>query len=257
MTSPGNGPQEAAPVSNRRAWIAGSAAAALGVAIAPGIRLIEVAQARPVGEPVSAKVRWGMLIDTSKCDSGCDACVRACEQENGLTAAQAGVNERQRPQWIRKITLTEVRTGRQASAPMMCQHCAEPPCVDVCPTGASFKRADGIVLVDRHACIGCRYCMMACPYKARSFVHEPLSAQKPQVPRGQGCVESCTLCVQRVDRGQQPACVEACAAAERGALLFGDLNDPQSAIARRVREIASVQLRADLGLDPGVRYQGL
>ena len=71
----------------------------------------------------------------------------------------------------------------------MCQHCAEPPCVDVCPTGASFKRADGIVLVDKHTCIGCRYCMMACPYKARSFVHEPQHNQKPDVPRGMGPAE--------------------------------------------------------------------
>jgi molybdopterin-containing oxidoreductase family iron-sulfur binding subunit len=251
--------------SNRRAWIAGSAAAALGVAIAPGIRLIEVAQARtsdapdapgarPAGAPASPKVRWGLLIDTSKCDSGCDACVKACSDENGL---QSAIEDRQRPQWIRKVMLTEVKTGRQTTAPMMCQHCAEPPCVDVCPTGASFKRADGIVLVDRHSCIGCRYCMMACPYKARSFVHEPVTNQRPQVPRGQGCVESCTLCVHRVDRGQQPACVEACAAAGRGAILFGDLNDANSEIARRVRELATRQLRADLGLDPGVRYQGL
>jgi tetrathionate reductase subunit B len=251
--------------SHRRAWIAGSAAAALGVAIAPGIRLIEVAQARtsdapdapgarPAGAPASLKVRWGLLIDTSKCDSGCDACVQACSDENGLNSA---IEDRQRPQWIRKVMLTEVKTGRQTTAPMMCQHCAEPPCVDVCPTGASFKRADGIVLVDRHSCIGCRYCMMACPYKARSFVHEPLANQRPQVPRGQGCVESCTLCVHRIDRGRQPACVEACAAAGRGAILFGDLNDANSEIARRVRELATRQLRADLGLDPGVRYQGL
>lgn len=240
--------------SHRRAWITGSAAAALGVAIAPGIRLIEVAQARTSGEAASPKVRWGLLIDTSKCDSGCDACVKACSGENGL---QSAIEDRQRPQWIRKVMLTEVKTGRQASAPMMCQHCAEPPCVDVCPTGASFKRADGIVLVDRHACIGCRYCMMACPYKARSFVHEPVTDQRAQVPRGQGCVESCTLCVHRVDRGEQPACVEACAAAGRGAILFGDLSDANSEIARRVRALATQQLRADLGLDPGVRYQGL
>ena len=76
---------------------------------------------------------------------------------------------------------------------MMCQHCEQPPCVDVCPTGASFKRADGIVLVDKHICIGCRYCMMACPYKARSFVHEALDDQMPDAPRGKGTVESCTL----------------------------------------------------------------
>ena len=136
----------------------------------------------------------------------------------------------------------------------MCQHCANPPCVDVCPTGASFKRADGIVLVDRHSCIGCRYCVMACPYKARSFVHEPVTDQKPDVPRGKGCVESCTMCVHRVDDGRKPACVEAC---PEGAMLFGDLNDPDSAISRRVREISTTRIREDLRLDTGVRYHGI
>ena len=122
---------------------------------------------------------------------------------------------------------------------MMCQHCADPPCVDVCPTGASFKRADGIVLVDRHTCIGCRYCMMACPYGARSFVHEPVTNQKPDVPRGKGCVESCTLCVHRIDHDRIPACVEACAAEGHKALLFGDLNDPKSEIAQRIAAVAA------------------
>jgi molybdopterin-containing oxidoreductase family iron-sulfur binding subunit len=139
----------------------------------------------------------------------------------------------------------------------MCQHCAEPPCVDVCPTGASFKRADGIVLVDKHTCIGCRYCMMACPYKARSFIHEALEDQKSHAPRGKGTVESCTMCVHRVDDGRQPACVEACNDTGGGAMLFGDLNDPDSEISQRVARYASQQIRADLGLDPGVRYQNL
>jgi molybdopterin-containing oxidoreductase family iron-sulfur binding subunit len=129
--------------------------------------------------------------------------------------------------------------------------------VDVCPTGASFKRADGIVLVDKHICIGCRYCMMACPYKARSLVHEPVTGQNPDVPRGKGTVESCTLCVHRVDRGEIPACVEACNAAGHRAIVFGDLNDPASEIAKRVAQYPSTQVRADLGLDPGVRYQGI
>jgi molybdopterin-containing oxidoreductase family iron-sulfur binding subunit len=145
----------------------------------------------------------------------------------------------------------------ETSLPMMCQHCAEPPCVDVCPTGASFKRADGIVLVDRHTCIGCRYCMMACPYKARSFVHEPVSDPKPDVPRGKGCVESCTLCVHRIDRDQLPACVEACAASGHHAILFGDLNDPGSEISKRIAAVATTRVRADLNLDTGVRYQGI
>jgi len=242
------------PEPSRRALLGAGAAAAAGLALAPGMRLIELAQARSAGEPASGLVRWGMLIDANRCAAGCTACVDACSQENGLDSA---IDLRQRPQWIRKIELKEDRSGREVSLPMMCQHCAEPPCVDVCPTGASFKRADGIVLVDRHSCIGCRYCIMACPYKARSFVHEPLTHQKADVPRGKGCVEGCTLCVHRIDRDQKPACVQACAETEQGAMLFGDMNDPSSEISQRLRGAASVALRADLQLDPGVRYLGV
>jgi molybdopterin-containing oxidoreductase family iron-sulfur binding subunit len=241
-----------APHSDRRGFLGTAAAVVGGVMLAPGIQLIEVARAATPG--ASAKVRWGMLVDTTKCASGCTDCVTACNTENGLSAATRSTD----PQWIRKVEIKEIKTGRTASLPVMCQHCAEPPCVDVCPTGASFKRADGIVLVDRHTCIGCRYCMMACPYKARSFVHEPLADQKSDVPRGKGCVESCTLCVHRIDQGDKTtACAEACAKAGHGAIVFGDLNDPASEIAQRVRAVASTQLRADLKLDPGVRYQGL
>ena len=99
--------------------------------------------------------------------------------------------------------------------------------------------------------------MMACPYKARSFVHEPVDDQKPWAPRGKGAVESCTLCVHRIDAGRAPACVEACSSKGGGAMTFGDLNDPDSAIAKAIRERASEQVRADLGLDTGVRYQNL
>jgi len=243
---------------SRRGFIgvAAAAGAGLGVAaIAPGLHLIEVSQANPTHAPsqgASSQVRWGMLVDTTKCASGCDACVKACATENGIN--ETVQDERQVAQWIRKIDLTDPKSGRRHSLPMMCQHCAEPPCVDVCPTGASMKRADGIVLVDRHICIGCRYCMMACPYKARSFVHQPLTAQNPEVPRGIGCVESCTFCVQRVDKGLKPACTEAC---PEGAMLFGDLNDPNSEIAQRIAREATTRVRADLKLDQGVRYQGI
>jgi molybdopterin-containing oxidoreductase family iron-sulfur binding subunit len=242
--------------NKRRKFLAASAAGvsslALGVAIAPGIRLVEVAQANTPAKGASSAVRWGMLIDTTKCTTGCDACVKACGTENGINEAVA--DSRQAAQWIRKIDIKPAKGGATHSLPMMCQHCEHPPCVDVCPTGASFKRADGIVLVDRHICIGCRYCMMACPYKARSFVHQPLTTQNPEVPRGLGCVEGCTLCVQRVDKGQKPACVEAC---PEGAMLFGDLNDPNSEIARRVDQVRTTQVRADLKLGTGVRYQGI
>ncbi len=240
--------------AGRRGFLGTAAAALAGVALAPGIRLIDLAGARAPDEPASGKVRWGMLIDSSKCATGCTDCVSACATENGL---QDTGRPKTDAQWIRKIDLKDLRSGRQHSAPVMCQHCANPPCVDVCPTGASFKRADGIVLVDRHTCIGCRYCVMACPYKARSFVHENLSAQKPEVPRGKGCVEGCTLCVHRVDKGGTPACVEACTSAGHGAMVFGDLNDPASPIAKRLKELPNRQLRADLRLDPGVRYSGV
>ncbi|HSB99301.1 MAG TPA: 4Fe-4S dicluster domain-containing protein [Burkholderiaceae bacterium] len=237
----------------RRGFLGTAAAAAGAVMLAPGIRLIEVAKAAP-STGADPGARWGLLIDTNRCAEGCTDCVSACSSENGLGKGTSRTDA----QWIRKIEIKEIKTGRQASVPVMCQHCAEPPCVDVCPTGASFKRADGIVLVDRHTCIGCRYCMMACPYKARSFVHENLSDQKPDVPRGKGCVESCTLCVHRIDRGERvTACAEACTKAGHGAIVFGDLNDPASEISQRVRAAATTQLRADLRLDPGVRYQGL
>ena len=254
---PDDRPAAGTPAATRRRSLLGLAAAgAAGVLLAPGIQLIEIARAATPGKTgANPAVRWGMLIDTTKCDSGCTDCVTACNVENGLDPQPTPTSA----QWIRKVEIKPVgKIGRAASLPVMCQHCAEPPCVDVCPTGASFKRADGIVLVDRHTCIGCRYCMMACPYKARSFVHEPLTDQKPDVPRGKGCVESCTLCVQRIDRGETTtACAEACTKAGHGAIVFGNLNDPESEISRRLREISSRALRADLALDPGVRYHGI
>jgi molybdopterin-containing oxidoreductase family iron-sulfur binding subunit len=255
------GPDSEPGSASRRGFLGVAAVAMGGTLLAGGVRLIEVAQAATpavaAGAPsagANPKVRWGLLIDTDKCASGCTDCVTACNTENGLATPTRPTDA----QWIRKIEIKEIKGQRTASLPVMCQHCADPPCVDVCPTGASFKRADGIVMVDRHTCIGCRYCVMACPYQARSFVHETLTEQKPDVPRGKGCVESCTLCVHRIDQGQQnTACAEACSQAGHGAIVFGNLNDPDSEISRRARAAASIQLRADLRLDPGVRYQGL
>jgi len=236
--------------ASRRQFLRGAVVAAT---LAPGVTLtVFGAQARPAGEAASPKVRWGMLVDVNKCSTTCDACVRACRAENGLGEARSDTDA----QWIRKVSLKNPVTQELRSAPVMCQHCAAPPCVDVCPTGASFKRADGIVLVDKHICIGCRYCMMACPFKARSFVHEDHDDQVTQAPRGKGTVEGCTLCVTRIDAGRKPACVEACAR-EGGALVFGDLNDPGSDIRKALRAFPTAQLRADLGVDAGVFYAHL
>ncbi len=241
---------------SRRRFLARLGIAGGMAALGTGLRVIELAEARTPDEPVTGAQRWGMLVDTAKCTEGCDACVQACNDEHGLTGFGRPTTD---AQWIRAVTLREERTGRTLTLPLMCQHCEHPPCVDVCPTGASFRRADGIVLVDKHICIGCRYCMMACPYKARSFVHEDLSNQKPYSPRGKGTVESCTFCVHRVDAEprREPACVEACGTRGNNALMFGDLNDPGSPIAGALTARQSSAVRADLGLGTGVRYTGL
>ena len=239
--------------SKRKLLVSGAAVA--GMAIASGVILIAPANARKAGEPASEKVRWGLLIDSNKCDAGCDECVAACKTENGWKGNDRPTTD---PQWIRKVNLKDKKTGATHSLPVMCQHCENPPCVDVCPTGASMQRADGVVLVNRHTCIGCRYCMLACPYKARSFVHEDVTGQKPHMPRGKGTVESCTLCVHRIDKGGTPACVEACSTkARKGAIIFGDLNDPTSDIAKELSKHVTNRLRADLGLEPGVHYRGI
>ena len=231
-----------------------SALAGLVVSFAPGMRLIDLAAAKPDGEAASAEVRWGMLVDATRCVSGCDACVKACATEHGREMTDRPEID---AQWIRKVDLIDENTGREISLPVMCQHCEDAPCVAVCPTGASFRREDGIVLVNKHTCIGCRYCMMACPYKARSFIHINLVGQRTHSPRGKGTVESCTFCVHRVDRDREPACGEACTAAGHQALLFGDLSDNEGELAHRLSEVQTQQLRSDLGTNPGVHYHGL
>jgi molybdopterin-containing oxidoreductase family iron-sulfur binding subunit len=240
--------------SSKRDFLGKSLAAFGTITIAPGVLLHQTAHAKPDDEAVTSAKRWGILIDTDKCAKGCTSCVDACNDEHGLTGFDRPETD---AQYIRKVTLREKESGYEHSLPMLCQHCANPPCVDVCPTGASFKRDDGIVLVDKHICIGCRYCMMACPYKARSFIHEALTDQTLAAPRGKGTVESCTLCVHRVDKDGIPACVEACNAEEKNAMIFGDLKDPDSDISVAIRQRGGKQLRADLKLNTGIRYQGI
>lgn len=239
----------------RRGVLAAAAAAFASITLAPGITLRAFAEDQaPATATGKRPVRWGILIDTTKCTTDCTACVGACNKEFNLTGHG---RPRTDPQWIRKVDVTAKAGGHKVSLPVMCQHCASPPCVDVCPTGASFKRDDGIVLIDRHICIGCRYCIMACPYGARGFVHEDVDNQQPWGPRGKGTAEACTMCVHRVDAGRIPACVEACGGEGGKAMLFGDLNDPDSEIAKRVAAFPSVHIRADLRTDPGLRYEGI
>lgn len=248
------------PDLKRREFIGKTLAAAGAASVAPGV-LLTLAEAGSEDKGASSNVRWGLLIDTNKCVDDCTACVDACNHENGIDLLRKPEGETeakwntQRPQWIRKVKLQDRQTGEVSNLPMMCQHCEFPPCVDVCPTAASFKRADGIVMVDRHLCIGCRYCMMACPYKARSFIHENVAEQLVHAPRGKGCVESCNLCVHRLDAGDTTtACQEACEKDGHQAIIFGDLKNPDSKLFKALRASSSRQIRADLELNTGVRY---
>ena len=233
-------------LASRRRFLMGAGA----LLLAPGV----VLTARPAMADEAGRQRWGLLINTQLCTSGCTACLSACSNENGLRDNSRPSTD---PHWIRKVQITDPGTGHVSNVPIMCQHCGKAQCVEVCPTGASMRRRDGIVLVDKHLCIGCRYCVMACPFKARGFVHEGVEEQRPSSPRGKGSAEGCTLCAHRIDKGLKPACAEACAKLGNGAMLFGDLNDPTSAIAKRVVAYGGGALRADLRTDPSVRYAGV
>ncbi len=261
-----NNPSE--EIDQGRRDFLGVAGGVATVTVAPGVLLHTLANAQvpgtPRAEPVTDSSRYGMLIDTTKCADGCSACVTACYHENGLDlqSMPEGMDpekwDRQEARWIRKVKLQDNLTGKITNLPLMCQHCEHPPCVDVCPTGASFKRADGIVMVDRHLCIGCRYCMMACPYKARSFIHTNVKVKLTLAPRGKGCVESCNLCVHRRDRGlASTACADACATEGHNAIIFGDLKNPESPLSKALALLPSRQIRENLALNTGVRYSGL
>ena len=232
--------------------------AAIGaMTIAPGVILYGTARATNQKQGASSSVRWGLLIDTNQLEeSDIDAAIAACNREHGITGHDRPATD---AQWIRKVHVKDKATQHVTTLPIMCQHCETAPCADVCPTGASFKRADGIVLVDKHICIGCRYCMMACPYKARSFIHETLTDQLPTAPRGKGTVEGCTLCVHRIDKDGEnavPACAEAVNQGKK-AIIFGDMNNPDSEISQALAKHGGTQIRADLGLNQGVRYWGI
>jgi Fe-S-cluster-containing dehydrogenase component len=160
------------------------------------------------------KKRYALVIDSRKCIN-CKACVVACKAENRVPIG----NFRNRINEERKGEYPKLSINFE---PEQCHHCTDPSCVRVCPTGASWQRKDGIVLVNYDECIGCRYCMIACPYDARYFNEE------------EGVVDKCTFCSHRVDKGDIPACVETCPSKVR---VFGDLEDPTN----RIHELLSTR----------------
>ena len=227
---------------------------------ATGISLVIVAARKAKG---AVSTRWALAIDTAKCaqKENCTACIDACNRAHNIPAIpQAGREVR----WIWKDSLEHAFPGqedaysaqRATPAMVLCNHCDNPPCVRVCPTQATFKRADGIVAMDYHRCIGCRYCMAACPYGSRSFnwmdPRPYIKNPNPEFPtRTKGVVEKCTFCAERLAVGKAPLCVEAC---PEKALVFGNLADPNSAIREFLRSRRHSRRRPELGTSPGVFY---
>lgn len=203
-------------------------------------------------------LKWGMVIDLNKCAEGCTACLTACREENNI--ALHG-DKKWDVHWIRKVKLEskDENDHTEKSVILLCNHCDKPPCAQVCPVQATYKREDGIVIVDHHRCIGCRYCMIACPYNARMFNFKDNEEwnNKKYPKRSHGVAESCTLCAHRLDEGKLPACVETCANLGHGALIVGNLNDPGSRIAHLVKSSTVKRIRDDLGTEPKVHYIGL
>lgn len=189
--------------------------------------------------PVSAKAavdgqkpQYGMVIDTRRC-SGCHACTVACKSEFDVPLGKTR-------SWVEYTEKGTYPNVSRAFLPRLCNQCSEPQCVSVCPTGATYKREeDGIVVVDPDICIGCKYCMQACPYDAR-FIN-PLT----------GAADKCDFCLHRVSRGVVPACVNTCVGRAR---IFGDLNDPKSEISKVLNANRVTVLRPEMGTKPNVFY---
>ena len=255
------------------------------MAVGSGALAFPVLTTSPAGKPGESEKsplrgkKMGMVIDVSKCQADCNDCVTACQKENNVVDAARHKNHELAVHWIRKVTIRkkheedeEGKAAEETEAPeknvvLVCNHCDKPPCAQVCPVQATFKREDGIVLVDHHRCIGCRYCMIACPYNARYFSFEDIEISEEELNkdrprRSHGVAEGCTLCAHRLDavgkdgkpQPQVPACVEAC---KNGALAIGDMNDKTSKVYELLRDFAVKRLKEDLGTEPKVHYIGL
>jgi molybdopterin-containing oxidoreductase family iron-sulfur binding subunit len=248
--------------------------------------LLEASQVMPDPRALVAK-RWGMVVDMSKFKTEEDykRITDACHRIHNVPTIG---NPKEEVKWIWKETYEHAFPGQEDEflSPeikhmpftVLCNHCDNPPCVRVCPTKATFKRkSDGIVMMDMHRCIGCRFCMAGCPYGARSFNYRdprPSINEENALPydsdfvkgegqqilikkgnlsfptRMRGVVEKCTFCYERLAIGLKPACVEA----SQGALIFGDLEDPDSEVRKILNERYSFRRKPELGTQPSVYY---
>ncbi len=239
----------------------------LGVLIKPTVDLLSKAKSPKTSLGAQAQIgkRWAMVIDTELCreEDKCISCIEACHYVHNVPDFG---NPKDEIKWLWTIPYenaflegehTFIKEDLKGSPILaLCNHCDHPPCVKVCPTQATWKREDGIVMMDYHRCIGCRYCMAACPYGSRSFNwRNPRPFIKeiyPDFPtRTRGVVEKCNFCVERLAQGLQPACVEAC---QEKALVFGDLEDPNSEIREILNSKYTIRRKPGLGTMPEVYY---
>ena len=223
-----------------------------------------ISQAEAAAALDEAKVRWAFLVDTTKC-VGCGLCVKACKNENEIPYDAAVTRT-----WVERYVVTndgkthidspmggrdgftsdkirdeEIDPDDIAKAffvPKLCNQCDNPACVQVCPVGATYQTSDGIVLIDREWCIGCGYCIMACPYGVRFFHPEKKVADK------------CNFCYHRISKGMDPACVENCSFDAR---RIANLKDPDDPVAKIIRTERVAVLKDEYGTKPHVFYLGL
>ncbi|GAB4414072.1 MAG: 4Fe-4S dicluster domain-containing protein [Thermodesulfovibrionales bacterium] len=224
---------------------------------------LEASQFLQTKELLKAK-QWAMVVDMRKFKTEEDykKVINACHRIHNVPDFG---NPKDEIKWIWSDTFEHAFPGQESEFMpeqmkhkpfvLLCNHCENPPCVRVCPTKATFKRNDGITMQDPHRCIGCRYCMAACPFGARSFNYrDPRPAIKepnPEYPtRMIGVVEKCTFCEERLAKGQMPACVEA----SNGALIFGDIADPNSDVRKTLNANYTIRRKAELGTRPVVYY---
>ncbi len=271
--------------NSRRSFLKVAGVSALGIGAAPAIKAVAVASG---GGPAASATkdknataftakRWGMVIDTSKMNEEvAHHIVEACHKTHNVPDFNhepdpekypdtRPVNRKQEVKWIWEEHFhyafpdkdDEFLAEKFQHLPFMvtCNHCKNAPCVQACPTQATFKREDGIVLMDFHRCIGCRFCMAACPFGSRSFnFRDPrpfIAETNTTFPtRSKGVVEKCNLCAERLAQGKRPACEEV----SHGAVTIGDLDDPSSKVRALLKEKYSIRRKQELGTEPSVYY---
>jgi Fe-S-cluster-containing dehydrogenase component len=215
--------------------------------------------------PAGGESKWCMVVDLARPGEkeDCRDCIDACHRVHNVPSIS---DQKEEIKWIWTSPYSEVFPDQQREylsqevsrrpVLVLCNHCSNPPCVSVCPTKATFKGKEGIVMMDYHRCIGCRYCMAACPYGARSFNwKDPRPAIKrldPSYPtRTKGVVEKCNFCEERLRKGLKPACVEAC---KDRRLIFGNLADPASEPRKAMEGRVALRRKPGLGTNPNVYY---